>query len=288
MSSPESRRGIGIDTLAVTSPRVDALPMVTIVTVCFGAARTLPRTLDSLRRQRDPRLECLVIDGGSRDGTVALLESSADVVDRYLSEPDRGLYDAMNKGAAMACGRFLWFVNADDWLEAGAVEAVLEVLERCGDEEILLTGDTRRIDASGRQIGIERHRPDVLRPGEPYPQYPHPSTLMPRALFHRLGGFDASLRIVADHALLWQAWRLGVRVERLDRVLVNMLDGGRSSSSAGWRARFGHELELLRVQWRLGSPRIALHCHAARVAGALRAAVSGRPTLRSPAGGPPR
>jgi glycosyltransferase len=255
--------------------------LVTIVTVCFQAARTLPRTLDALRAQRDPRLECVVIDGGSPDGTVALLEASSDIVDRFISEPDDGLYDAMNKGAKLARGRFLWFVNADDWLEAGAIEAVLGNLAGRGDDDVLLTGDTRRVDDAGRLIAIERHRPDELRPGEPYPQFPHPSTLMPRALFERLGGFDPSLRIVADHVLLWRAWRLGVPVERIDRVLVNMADGGRSSSSAGWRARLGHERELLGVQWRLGTPRLALRCHLARVAGALRAAVRGRPSSRA-------
>jgi glycosyltransferase involved in cell wall biosynthesis len=241
-------------------------PLLSIVTVCFNAAATIGDTLASVGAQRCPGVEHVIVDGGSDDGTVELVRRASDSVAAWVSEPDAGIFDAMNKGARLARGRFLWFVNADDRLEPGAVDAVVARLRDGGDPaETILVGETRRIDADGMPTRIDRYQPPKPRDGEPAHAFPHPSTIIPRGLFERLGGFDPRLRIAGDYDLLWRAALLPVPVVTLERVLVAMREGGVSSSSAPLRVRARHEFEVASIQARHAGPLSAARCHLIRL-----------------------
>jgi glycosyltransferase involved in cell wall biosynthesis len=115
----------------------------------MNAAGTLQETLDSVRTQNYPRLEHIVVDGGSTDGTLELLGAAPDV--RWISEPDRGRVDAANKGLRMASGDVVAWLNADDRYEPGALRAVGEALAR-NPGSAWATGYCRIIDGSGREI----------------------------------------------------------------------------------------------------------------------------------------
>ena len=144
---------------------------VSIVTITYNAERTLQRTLDSVRCQTYRDIEHLIIDGASKDDTVAIAmryqdESRHEVV--VQSEPDRGLYDAMNKGLLKATGDYLVFLNAGDTLYA---PDTIEVVARCaqkpplplervgGEAPAVIYGDTAITDAEGRFLHLRRHRP---------------------------------------------------------------------------------------------------------------------------------
>src|SRR4051794_36118149 len=119
-----------------------ALPTITVITPCLDAARTLPETIASVRAQDYPHVEHIVVDGGSSDGSVELLEREGL---RHVSEPDRGLAHAMNKGFAMARGEIVAELNADDRYAPGALQAVAEAFARRPDAE-WLTGRCTIID----------------------------------------------------------------------------------------------------------------------------------------------
>ena len=87
---------------------------ISIITVCYNAAHTLPDTIRSVAEQDYPEIEHIIVDGGSTDGTVNIIEKSLSVT-RFVSEPDKGIYDAMNKGIAMATGNVIGTLNADDF-----------------------------------------------------------------------------------------------------------------------------------------------------------------------------
>src|SRR6478672_10914946 len=113
-------------------------PVLSIVTPCLNAAGTLAEALDSVRAEGlGERVEHLVVDGGSTDGTLDLLATREDV--DWVSEPDRGLSHAMNKGIGRANGRFIGWLNADDYYLPGALRRVVELLE-AHPEETWLTG----------------------------------------------------------------------------------------------------------------------------------------------------
>jgi glycosyltransferase involved in cell wall biosynthesis len=126
-----------------------ALPTITVVTPSFNAAATIEETLRSVREQDYPDLEHVVVDGASTDGTVAILERAQGV--RFVSEPDRGLSHAMNKGVAMASGSIVGWLNADDVYVPGALRAVGEAFAAHPEAE-WVTGRCRIIDGDGREI----------------------------------------------------------------------------------------------------------------------------------------
>jgi glycosyltransferase involved in cell wall biosynthesis len=125
------------------------LPVITVVTPSFNAAATIAETLRSVREQDYPDIEHVVVDGGSTDGTVAILEEAQGV--RYVSEPDRGLSHAMNKGVAMARGAVVGWLNADDVYLPGALRAVGAAFVARPEAE-WATGRCLIIDGAGREI----------------------------------------------------------------------------------------------------------------------------------------
>ncbi len=136
---------------------------ISVITVTFNAGRTLQRTLDSVHRQTFQQMEHLIIDGASSDDTISLAEHyrsecSYDVM--VQSEPDRGLYDAMNKGLAKATGDYLVFLNAGDTLYADdTLQTVVRTIEKAGDKVGVVYGDTAVIDSEGHFLHLRTHRP---------------------------------------------------------------------------------------------------------------------------------
>ena len=122
-------------------------PSITVITPSYNAARTIEETLASVRAQGYPQLEHIVVDGGSTDGTVEILRAAPGI--RWISEPDRGLAHAMNKGIAMATGEIVGELNADDVYEPGALHAVDAAFTPAVQ---WLTGYCRIIDGDGREI----------------------------------------------------------------------------------------------------------------------------------------
>jgi glycosyltransferase involved in cell wall biosynthesis len=125
------------------------LPTITVVTPSFNAAATIEETLRSVRTQDYPHVEHVVVDGASTDGTVDILDRVEGV--RYVSEPDRGLSHAMNKGVAMANGAIIGWLNADDLYLPGALRAVGEAFAARPQAQ-WATGRCRIIDGAGREI----------------------------------------------------------------------------------------------------------------------------------------
>jgi glycosyltransferase involved in cell wall biosynthesis len=131
-----------------------APPLVSIVTPVYNGARFLRETLASVRAQDYPRLEHIVVDGGSTDGTLELLRSAERV--RWISEPDRGLYDAVNKGFRLARGDVVAYQNSDDrYVVPSAVSSALAVLRDHPDADVVY-GDYRLIDEDGRPFRTHR------------------------------------------------------------------------------------------------------------------------------------
>ena len=134
---------------------------ITIVTITYNAARCLQRTLDSVARQTYPHIQHLIIDGQSTDGTVEMArkyQADSPHAVTVQSEPDKGLYDAMNKGLQQATGDYIVFLNAGDSLYA---DDTIATVARCAEKgaPAVIYGDTAITDAEGRFLRMRRHRP---------------------------------------------------------------------------------------------------------------------------------
>jgi glycosyltransferase involved in cell wall biosynthesis len=248
-----------------------ASPWLSVITVCFNAAGVLPATVASLRAQQAAGVEWVVVDGASRDGSTDWLR--AQQPDRFLSEPDSGIYDAMNKALALASGEWLFFLNAGDaFADPATLADVAAALQRAGEEggagaPDILWGDVLYVGARGER---PRRFHWVTRRRLLFGDLCHQAVFVRRALVARIGNFDASLRYNADFDWLLRAFGAGARLQYLRRDIARFDDGG-AHVQAG--ASSAAERNLVRARhlplplWRLGNWALRLELKLRRLAG---------------------
>lgn len=134
-------------------------PLISVITICYNAEQCIERTLRSVGEQTYKHIEYIIIDGASRDATLALVERFAPAA-QVVSEPDRGIYDAMNKGLERAGGMYVWFMNAGDaFYSEHTVAQLVEGIRHRGVYPDIIYGDTMLIDSAGCELGLRRLRP---------------------------------------------------------------------------------------------------------------------------------
>lgn len=126
-------------------------PVISIITVCFNAQQHIEETIKSVVAQTYPAIEYIIIDGKSKDGTLAVVDRYRDQVAVLVSEPDKGLYDAMNKGLRAATGEYVMFLNADDVLYAP--DTLEQALSHCHQADALY-GEALFVDEQGNPLGL--------------------------------------------------------------------------------------------------------------------------------------
>ena len=214
-------------------------PLVTILTVCFNSAKTIAQTIRSVQEQTYGNIEYVVVDGASTDGTVDILRAREELIDYYVSEPDEGLYYAMNKGIELARGDYILILNADDWFERDAVEALVAAHDYSGCDFTA---------ALARYIDEENGRETVLRSmpfdDSVYFRMPlrHETMLIPAWLFDRVGPYDTDFRITADRDLTARLFESGATFYELPRALLNFRTTGVSNTDT---ERLGQEKDRL-------------------------------------------
>lgn len=223
---------------------------ISVVTVCRNSVRTIERTLASVAEQTHPLVEHVVIDGGSNDGTREILEAHREQFAVLISEPDRGIYDAMNKGWRQAQGEVVGFLNADDAFADPQVLARLA--QEFADPSVdAVYGDVDLSSSTGRLVRRWRSGEFSRLKYHLGWMTPHPATYMRRHLFESYGGFREDLRISADYELMLRfLYVQRARVKYLPTTLVQMTAGGASNGSLRGIARANWEVYR---SWRLNA-----------------------------------
>lgn len=209
-------------------------PLVTVVTPAYQAGERLQRCLDNVARQSYPRIEHVVVDGGSTDGSVEVLRASQGV--RWVSEADRGQSHAINKGFAMARGDLIGWLNADDLLAEGTVERVVDTFRRRPDVgwvygTVRLTGTVATVDARPPR----RLEPKHFYRGTPVPQ---PGSFFARWALERVGDLAEDLHYAMDLDLWCRFLNSGVQSARMPSVAAIFEVHADSKSGAVPHARF--------------------------------------------------
>lgn len=239
-------------------------PLISVITVTYNAAGTLPATMQSIREQKCVDFEHLVIDGASTDDTLAVARRHSTPGLRILSEPDRGLYDAMNKGLRMARGKYVLFLNAGDRLATGAtLSRYAMAAERDPD---IIYGDTMIVDAAGTLLR-PRHlsAPRVLT-ADSFARgmlVCHQAFMVRRELAPE---FDTRYRLSADYDWCVRCIRATTpgRCENLRCVTIHYLDGGLTRR---------HKFESLRERFSIMSEHYGFFPTATRHVGFLFRAI---------------
>jgi glycosyltransferase involved in cell wall biosynthesis len=183
------------------------LPLVTIVTVVYNAAGDLARTIESVKQQTYSRIEYIVVDGNSIDGTAEVVRQYAGVITKSVCEPDRGAYDAMNKGISLAEGEIIGLLNAGDCYRPSAIAAIVEAYQ----QNYHLDAENYLLIAAGLEVitgsGLHYLKQPNLLAMERDLSLPHPSLFVTKNVFERFGGFAANYIIAADYDFVLRTYR---------------------------------------------------------------------------------
>ena len=212
---------------------------LSIITVCFNSATTLTDAIESVKAQDYESLEHIIVDGGSTDGSLQIIERYASAPDtkisQWRSEPDRGIYDAMNKGLQMASGDVIGFLNSDDiYASPHALSELMGALQQARADCVF--ADLVYVDPQDTQKTVRYYNSGQFRPSRfRWGWMPaHPTFLAKRTLFEKAGSFSLKYKIAADYELLLRMlWVHRATYTYLPKPLVRMRAGGLSTS--GWR-----------------------------------------------------
>jgi glycosyltransferase len=206
---------------------------ISVITATYNSAATVRHALQSVSDQSWPDVEHIVIDGASRDDTLAILAQHGARVAKVVSEPDKGIFDALNKGIAAASGDVVGFLHSDD--EFASPEVLSWIAQEFSDENVqAVYGDLVYVRRENTQSVVRTWRSGKFSPGKLARGWmpPHPTLYLRRGIYERLGVFDCRYRIAADYDFilrLFSSAALGVRY--IPRVLVRMRVGGNSNRS---------------------------------------------------------
>ncbi len=208
---------------------------ISIVTVCYNSANTIGDTLEAVRSQDGATVEHVVVDGGSTDGTQAVVGRYNGEITKFISEPDEGIYDAMNKGIRLATGDVVGCLNADDvYADTKVLSDVAEAMEGQGLDAVY--GDLLYVRRDRPEKVVRYWRAGPYLPGAFRVGWvpPHPTFFCRRELFERLGYYGSRYRIAGDFELMLR-WieKNRIRVGYIPRPLVRMRVGGRANTLAG-------------------------------------------------------
>ena len=216
---------------------------ISIITVTLNSAATLATTMDSVCRQDYPAIEHIVVDGGSSDGTLDIVRAHPHVA-RFISEPDDGLYDAINKGIALATGDVVGILNSDDFFPSADIVSRIATALRApqvdaifGDVAFVRPGNLDRIV---RLYSSRKFHPRQFARGY---MPAHPSFYVRRRCYEQFGGYKTDYRIAADYELLVRfIHRHRIAYAYLPQTMVYMRTGGVSNKTIASRYVLNREI----------------------------------------------
>jgi glycosyltransferase involved in cell wall biosynthesis len=217
-------------------------PLVTVITVVFNGKKHLEQTILSVLDQSYKNIEYIVVDGGSTDGTLDILIKYDDRIDYWVSEPDNGIYDAMNKGIGLAKGELIGIINSDDYYLDGAVEKIVAASIR-EPEAAVFHADLRFERTNG--ISETLHSKDNLERADAY-RMPvnHPTVFVRSVCYRQYGVFNTKYRNAADYDLILRfLFEHNVKFRHMRETTAAMREGG-ASGNFNW-ATYHDALEIL-------------------------------------------
>lgn len=206
--------------------------LVSVITPCYNSEKTIEKTLVCIENQTYKNIEYIIMDGGSKDKTMDIINRHRDKLPKLLkvvSESDGGIYDAMNKGIKQASGHLIGIVNSDDWYEPDTIEQVVKHYQK-QPYEVVYGMQRTLLDGKEKLTVIYHH--DFL----PQQMITHPTCFVTKKTYEQFGLFDTQYRSAADYDLMLRFWESRqVVFTPVMQVLSNFVLGGMSSSQTGVR-----------------------------------------------------
>jgi len=205
---------------------------ISVITVCYNSEKFIEDAIKSVLNQSYQEIEYIVIDGGSKDNTLAIISKYKSFINTFISEPDKGIYDAMNKGINVATGDYIAFLNSDDfYTNTEAIASVVAVLKETKVDSLYANInyvrplDVESIVRKWRTGSFDKHRFQ-------YGWHPaHPTFVVKKEVYDKYGSFNLSFSLAADFELMLRFLECyKISHYYLDEVLIHMRLGGATSS----------------------------------------------------------
>ena len=201
-------------------------PLVSIITVVYNGQVTIEKCIESVKKQSYGNIEHIIIDGGSTDGTLDIIKKHGDEISYWTSEPDKGIYDAMNKGLKIAQGDFIAILNADDYYLPNAIELSMQEIEETNSDYSFAEVQYVNSKAKIRPIfPLEQNKiyQEML--------YPHVSAVISKKIYDEVGYFDTNFKIAGDHDMALRIHLNNYKYCYVSEVIAELEEGGVSSSN---------------------------------------------------------
>jgi len=221
--------------------KISNKPLISIITVVYNSYKFLEGTIESISKQTHKNFEYIIVDGGSTDGTLDLIKKHDASIDKFVSEPDNGLYDAMNKALQMAEGVYVWFINSGDKIYENETIAFLSQLAEKENYPDVMYGETIIIDEADNEIGLRRLRPPQNMTWKSLINglvVCHQSFLVKK---EKAPLYNLKLKIAADYDWILKCLKNAATVVNTQLYLSRYLDNGLSKNNIkkALRERFG-------------------------------------------------
>ena len=201
-------------------------PLVSIITVTYNSGKFLENTINSVLEQSYRNIEYIIVDGGSTDSTISIIRSYSSKISKWSSEPDLGIYDAMNKGIMRSSGEIIGIINSDDWYETNAVELAVQAFHDFPDT-CVVHGNMKMYSENTCPLYVLQ--PSLNNKNLWYSMtLNHPTCFLRKRIYQTFGYFDINYQLRADHELFLRLWTHGARFAYVAKLFANMRVGGAS------------------------------------------------------------
>jgi len=207
-------------------------PLISIITVCFNSEKSIRSTIESILNQTYTNIEYVIVDGNSSDKTVEIITSyktafmNKGISYKWVSEPDMGIYDAMNKGTSMAAGEYINVIGSDDWFELNTMEIIANSASEISAD--YFHGDIKVYSSSKKFLKVRKagSRKDMIKEMSFF----HPSSFIKKAVIDDMRGYSMHYTICSDYDLILRILNKNYVVHHVDKILANVSYGGVSTS----------------------------------------------------------
>lgn len=215
----------------ISSEYDKSMPLFSIITVVYNGEKTIEKTINSVLNQTYKNIEYIIIDGNSKDKTVDVIKKYEDEIEYWQSEPDCGIYDAMNKGINLAKGDYICLLNADDWYEDNACQIVAEQIQK--NKADVYYGIARVLDNDLETVDIHGSTVKILNRSS----VAHQTCFVSKEIYSNYL-YDTKYKSAADYDLVCKLYKAGFKFQFIEKILVNFRLDGMSGTTQGQLERY--------------------------------------------------
>lgn len=208
-------------------------PLLSIITVSYNSSKTIRQTIESVLKQKSNWIEYIIIDGGSVDDTKHIIQDYSENIDFWITEPDKGIYDAMNKGINFSKGEYISFLNSDDYLKPLFSEIIYPYL-KLGQSPIYSFG----ITLINKKGNLYDWMPELVSHNHFNPQnmyFPHPGTITKREVFTMIGQFKTIYKSGSDLDWVCRCIKAGIQITTICESILFFRTNGQSNSLISYK-----------------------------------------------------